>query len=681
MQYIRAPDSKYFVLKLSPHPRQKFVRDLEEAQVLEFDDEGTCLGDDDRRTVGLRRGAINEKVCKAVQQVVKNHASKFCSWAHDVRFDSYMKKLSIDAEDTEPFPQMRGRSETHLSEKDLDLRRRKMLHTRDHPDLANLVDMLYTVIDKDLRPAHLKDAPGADTRYPVTIGVCGTHIMAHSDEPEYDGPGAGIYNFIISGQGLAALSSWHTKEKWRVFEVNTGDVWWIADQFRFEWEHQVLRNMPTPVEVNFDDLSQQRIVVTVRMGKPSPEQLARWEEVYGSCYDDVDTKSTDKGKASPPTRPRKRRPQDDHNPGDGNIGEDHVHAQRTTGPAAPRTSKPYSATTKRAVWTLGDPSKRFKGHQAFQPYATLSRTNPDITFSPGMRAVHQSSTVATVLAVGTISTKTQPHYVCVLHFPIDDEVRPVLAHWLLAPEHGLTVTDGQMTKPMSTKLKKWMQTPEATIRLQNRPLRTARTNLTISTQEVADTTEPPAKKPRLSGRGSANKNKPVPTGDLGDLRQLMTSSTPGGVTRSSNKTGSNFIETMASSFGLLSSGLVEIGEHLRNINGGFSAEDMHERERQHQENIAALQKEKDDKYAALQKEKDDKYEKSNAERIAFLEQRFSNPSAPPTPTPTPPTLTPTHSTLPTLMSELKDLKQMLDDGIIDEEDWKLMKTTIIKGYK
>ena len=33
------------------------------------------------------------------------------------------------------------------------------------------------------------------------------------------------------------------------------------------------------------------------------------------------------------------------------------------------------------------------------------------------------------------------------------------------------------------------------------------------------------------------------------------------------------------------------------------------------------------------------------------------------------------------MSELKDLKKMLDDGLIDEEEWKLMKTSIIKGYK
>ena len=217
--------------------------------------------------------------------------------------------------------------------------------------------------------------------------------MPHSDEPEYDGPGAGIYNFIILGQGLAALSSsFHKEEDWRVFEVNTGDVWWIADQFRFEWEHEVLRDMPTPVPVDFLDLSKQRIVVTVRMGETPPAQEARWEHIYSSSY--VDVESTDKGKPSGGTAmlPANggrltRKWLSDHKRGDGDIGEDHVHTPRTTGPAAPRESATYATTATgrhpQSKWQLGDTLKQFKGHAAFQPFDSLSPTRSDITFTPG----------------------------------------------------------------------------------------------------------------------------------------------------------------------------------------------------------------------------------------------------------------------------------------------------------
>ena len=203
---------KYFVLKLTHHERVILATDLEDARVLKFDTEtGTC-SDPDLGTVGLLRDVIDGSFCEAVKAVVKKHASNFCDWAHDQRFNRYMKKLTIQAEGMEPFPRMRGRAETNADEKDVALRRSKVLHTKDHKHLAALVDKLYGIVT-DLRPAHLADAPGADTRYPVTIGVCGTHIMPHSDEPEYDGPGAEIYNFIICGQGLAALSlSFHKTE-------------------------------------------------------------------------------------------------------------------------------------------------------------------------------------------------------------------------------------------------------------------------------------------------------------------------------------------------------------------------------------------------------------------------------------------------------------------------------------
>jgi len=700
VQYVSA--TKYFLLKLTPHARQIYARHLEEAQVLEFDKAKgrTCL-DSAIGTVGLYKGVIDDTVCQAVLKLVTTHADSFCNWAHDGRFNDYMKKLAIEAEGMKPFPHMRGRAETDLDEQSLAQRRSKVLHTKDHPYLVKLVDSLYTIAS-NLRPDHLKDAPGADTRYPVTIGVCGTHIMPHSDEPGYDGPGAWIFNFIVLGQGLVALSSsFHNKEAWRVFEVNTGDVWWIADQFRFEWEHEVLRDMPTPVPVDFLDLSKQRIVVTVRMGETSPAQEARWEHIYSSSY--VDVESTDKGKPSGGTAmlPANggrltRKWLSDHKRGDGDIGEDHVHTPRTTGPAAPRESATYATTATgrhpQGKWQLGNTLRQFRGHAAFHPFDSLSPTRSDITFTPGVQVVQQSSTIGTVLAVGTITDKGQErHYVCIVHIPNDDEVHPVLAVWLLGLDktYRAAATNGKLPKTMTNKLNAWLKTQDATARLQNRPLRSVKNKLEVSLQEVEvdETTEPQAKKPRLSRHDSADKNQLVVAGPLRELQQLMTSSNPSGDMRSSSPGGANYFDNMGTSFGALSSGLAIVGSHLREITGGISADEARQRERENQERLAAVQKEKNDNLftlhaahaaklaAAVQKEKDE-LAKVTEQNTHFLQQFIlanalrTSSGTPTTPTPTPPTR----------MTELQGLKQMLDDGLIDAEEWKEMKKEVFSRY-
>ena len=157
--------------------------------------------------------------------------------------------------------------------------------------------------------------------------------------------------------------------------------------------------------------------------------------------------------------------------------------------------------------------------------------------------------------------------------------------------------------------------------------------------------------------------------------------------RSSSPGGANYFDNMKTSFGALSSGLAIVGNHLREITGGISADEARQRERENQEHLAAVQKEKNDNLftlhaahaaklaAAVQKEKDE-LAKVTEQNTHFLQQFIlanalrTSSGTPTTPTPTPPTR----------MTELQGLKQMLDDGLIDAEEWKEMKKDVFSRY-
>ena len=661
VQHI-SKNSKYFMVQLGSSKRRQLVADLQRARVLEFDQAGACTNDD-RGTVGVRRLVVDDKFCAIVRQIASNHASKFASWAHEEMFDRYMRKIAIQAEGMEPFPRMHGRGETHLEAKDLALRKKNVLHTKEHRDLKMLVEAVYKKVD-NLRPAHLKEAPGAEIRYPVTIGVCGTHIMAHSDEPEYDGPGAEIYNFVVAGKGLAVLSSsvpWHNKEEYRVFEVSAGDVWWIADEYRLEWEHQVLRDMPAPVPVDFVDLSEQRIVVTVRAGKASPEQLARWEKAYGSCYEDVKPASTSK---SGPTGTRTRSHKDTSQTPTTSKGKPPV--TKTGTPGAPATRWTLGALLSFPPWD--------KKHKHFKRYSTLTNNHSAITLSPGMRLARQSSDFATILAVGTITDKTQTHYVCIVHLDTQNEVQPVLAHWTL--EFASSAKKGPLDKAMENKLKLWMGTNEAKPRLQAHPLKSLKRYFSGDADTGAPPS-PPLKKPKRGGQG-----------------QLVTYSDPGGGTltsnpggmgyaflnnSSSNPGGTNVLGHMGAAFLNLSDGLLGVDASLRRVTGGMTAQEAREREEQRD---AAYKAERE---AAAQRERDE-LAKVNTGNTDFLQklvlQHFTQPVPAPTymPAPPPPP-TPTPTTMPSLKGDLIELKKMHEEGLIDDDEWAALKKDVINRYK
>ena len=671
--FLHAPDKKFL---------SNFKKDLEDAHVLTYNDAGGCTNER-RGTVGRRRGVLSESFRNGVLAIVREHKHKFHAWGHDPRLEKYVRKLAIKAPGMKDFPAMHGKSE-ETTRAELAKRKRDVLDTTTDDALANLVNCCYKIVD-DIRPAHLASLPGASTRYPITIGVGGTHVVSHSDEPTFDGPGAGIYNFVICGRGLVGLSSiHHADEPFRVFEAAPGDVWFIADEFRVEWEHEVLRDMPRPQKVDFDTLDGARVVITVRQGEVTDEQVARWFEVYGDQYDDSDEPTTEPRKTTPKAATPKSKVS--------KVSK----SKQSREQSRPKEPKPLSYQPgAKTTWIAGVKVKKRKQitfPSNFTELASLTKktSGHTSTIAAGANLTLAGGVTGTVLMTGMIFFSNQPNYVCIVHIGSpDDCVRVALAAWVLECLDVGSASSPGLTARQTTRLQRWLQTEEAQVRLSKQPLRSDK-------KWFAQSGDIPDVVATMAGGA----RRPHVIEDLPMVSQAVASSLPrqiGGVFErgggSNLKPGAGGMDFLVNTIQSMTEGLTSISSTLRNVDGSVSAPELLQRremeeakrESERQAMEARLLSERQEMEARLEAKERAHQERESAMAAqhfqltqTVLSQLMAAKGG--APTPVPESSPPATESTDVMMAELKKLKKMFDDELIDADDYKHMKQNLVGRY-
>ena len=166
-----------------------------------------------------------------------------------------------------PFPALHGPDE-HIDSEEILSRQAKVVHPTPGSKLAVLMSKVINLA-KPMVPDHINERE----LYDATLNFSSTHVIAHYDHPAADGPGQCIVNIVAKGGGRLVFSTNDANERWQGAEISTGDVYLFWGDLRWHFEHQVLRVMKTRATQIGTTLENLRLVITLRFGRPTEEEM------------------------------------------------------------------------------------------------------------------------------------------------------------------------------------------------------------------------------------------------------------------------------------------------------------------------------------------------------------------------------------------------------------------------
>jgi hypothetical protein len=187
-------------------------------------------------------------------------------------------------EDRVSLEQKRRKNTLVIDKKGVHLHGMKSTFKADHDNLdfakwKSIVEMVRDKLPRKLRQY-------TNVVYDLTILFSGTVTPDHVDDPTGDGPGHLIVNLCLNGDGLLIFSSEADANADFVGCYMMANAWIaFTDELRYAATHQVLRLEQTPSKVDFNlkrPRVHDRIVLTVRFGKPTKANQQRYDDVVGN---------------------------------------------------------------------------------------------------------------------------------------------------------------------------------------------------------------------------------------------------------------------------------------------------------------------------------------------------------------------------------------------------------------
>ena len=283
--------------------RKEFIQDLERAVYLEFDGKGSCVndsfvGEDIICFRGLLSGDKLQRAREAAIDLYRDHPDGLMRWAHGDEYDQHMAKFVVATKSTKDHPRYCGRLEPaslHDSNKE------KVL--QEPPDYvmeplvgaaAKLRKALHdsnTVVPR--APSRVKEQQKQVYSYHPTINYFSGHNIPHIDDYSHSGPGGGIANLVLQGEGALVLSPEKESEEGlplRVVQLSPGDCVYFSGRMRCEWDHCVyrtdlVRGNPIPLK-NTNGLSSSRIIFNYRLGEMTADMEKMYHSVTAEYYNE-----------------------------------------------------------------------------------------------------------------------------------------------------------------------------------------------------------------------------------------------------------------------------------------------------------------------------------------------------------------------------------------------------------
>ena len=221
------------------------------------------------------------------------------NWSHNPDMAAYTSKIVValdkDPEGNFPgtvdFPFRVGLGENHVTNRALENAKRQ----KEDVTLAPADDMYAWF--RTLLDLISNEVPGITEWYHISVNIMGdTNLPAHVDEPETDGPGAVVFNLILSNGAPGDESvvvfqrggAPHRRMALRAVRLDTGCLYWFSGPIRLVWTHAVYRTTSEPMPYTTAlQMGCARIGITMRGNRCNQEDISRFNECWAADYAEV----------------------------------------------------------------------------------------------------------------------------------------------------------------------------------------------------------------------------------------------------------------------------------------------------------------------------------------------------------------------------------------------------------